>query len=73
MAFLLWLLWREGLTLLPRLAWPMILLFYASCHSWVAEVCHHALFYSVEVDSCETFCLLLALNRNPPNLSFPSS
>jgi hypothetical protein len=62
-----------GFCFLPRSAWTMILLFYASHHCWVIGSCHHTQLFSTDMGSCKSFLLVLALNHNPPDHSLPSS
>jgi hypothetical protein len=54
---------------LPRLAWTVILLFYASGHCWDDRQCHQAQLFSIEMGSRKLFLLRLAWSYDPPNLS----
>jgi hypothetical protein len=64
--------WRWGSHFLPRPAWTVILLLYASCQRWDNR--QLPLCPAVGGDGVlQTFLRGLALNCNPFNLSLPSS
>jgi hypothetical protein len=57
---------------LPRPAWTMILLFYASCHCWNDKnMPPHSTFILWD-GGLPNFFALAVLNHDPPHLSIPN-